>query len=94
MCRPCVLYAVWQRSEITRLGALELQLQLVCNQRDKLTIRGFSLGIGYGVAEKSLECIQVTAVPGYFDGVADGSFHTAGGGLEGLDESWILCVDK
>ena len=29
-----------------------------------------------------MQCIQVASVPGYFDGMADGPFHSAGCGLE------------
>ena len=41
-------------SKLRRLRALELQLQLVRNQGDELTIGGLALGIGHGVAEKVL----------------------------------------
>ena len=64
--------------------ALHLQLQAVCDEGDEFRIRGFSLGIADGIAEKSLQGIQITSVPGDFDGVTDGSLHTAGGGLECL----------
>ena len=70
------------QSEIGNLAGLELEGQFVCDKGDEFRIRGFSFGIADGIAEKSLQSIQITSVPGYFDGVADGSFHTAGGGLE------------
>ena len=66
------------------LGGLQLQLELVCNQGDEFRVRGFSLGIADGIAEKSLQSIQVASVPGDFDGMADGTLHPAGGGLECL----------
>ena len=66
------------------MGAFQLQLQFICNKRNKFGIRGFALGIADGVAEKSLQGIQVASVPGYFDGMADGTLHPAGGGLEGF----------
>ena len=72
------------QSEICHFRRLQLKLQFVCNKRNKFRIRGFSLGIADGIAEKSLQSIQIASVPGDFDGVADGSFHSAGGGLEGL----------
>ena len=59
-------------------------MELVCNKRNKFGIGGVSLGIADGIAEKSLQRIQVASVPGYFDGVSDGTFHPAGRGLEGL----------
>ena len=70
------------QSEIGNLAGLQLKLQFVCDQGNEFGIRGFSLGIADSIAEKSLQRIQVTTVPCHFDGVADGSFHTAGGGLE------------
>ena len=53
---------------------------------DKFGIRGFSLGIADGIAEKSLKCVQIAPVPGHFNGMADGTLHTAGGGLKGLGD--------
>ena len=70
------------QSEIGNFRRLQLKLQFVCNQRNKFGIRGFSLGIADGIAEKSLQSIQVTSVPGHFDGVADSPLHSAWGGLE------------
>ena len=59
-------------------------MKLIGNQRDKFGIRGFSLGVADGIAEESLQSIQIPSVPGHFDGMADGSLHPAGGGQEGL----------
>ena len=70
------------QSEIGNLRRLQLKLQFVSDKRNKLGIRGFSLGIGNRVAEEPLEGIQITPVPGHFDGVPDCPFHSAGGGLE------------
>ena len=70
------------QSEIGNLAGLQLKLQFVSDKGNKLRIRGFSLGIADRIPEKSLQGIQITPVPGHFDGMADGSFHTAGGGLE------------
>ena len=70
--------------EICHFAGFQLKLQFVRNQRNKFGIRGFSLGIADGIAEKSLQSIQIASVPGYFDGVADGPLHSAGCGLEGL----------
>ena len=72
------------KSEIGHLRRFQLKRKLVSDKRNKFGIRRFSLGIADGIAEEALEGIQVTSVPGYFDGMADGSFHTAGCGLEGL----------
>ena len=71
-------------SKLRRLGTLELQLQLVRNQGDELRIGGLAFGVGYGVAEEPLQGIQITPIPGYLDGVADGPLDSTGGGLEGL----------
>ena len=71
-------------SEIGNLAGLQLKLQFVSDQGDKIRIRRLSLGIADGVAEKSLQRIQVASVPGHFDGVADGSLHSGRGGLESL----------
>lgn len=57
-------------------------MELVRDQGDKLGIRGFSLGVGHRIAEESLEGIQIASIPCNLNGMADGSFHPAGGGLE------------
>ena len=72
------------QSELGRLGTLELKLELVRNQGDELRIGGLSLGVADGVAEESLQGVQIPPVPGNLDGVADGSFHPAGCGAEVL----------
>ena len=59
-----------------------MKLQFISDKRNKFGIRGFSLGIADGIAEKSLQSVQIPSVPGYFDGVPDGPLHTAGCGLE------------
>ena len=56
--------------------------KLVSYQGNEFRIGRFSLGIADGIAEKSLQGIQVASVPGHFDGVADSTLDTAGGGLE------------
>ena len=70
------------QSEIGNLRRLQLKLQFVSDQGDKFGIRGFSLGIADGIAEKSLQSVQIPSVPGDFDGMSDGTLHAAGGGLE------------
>ena len=42
------------QSEISHFRRLQLKLELISNQRNKLRIRGFSLGIADGVAEEAL----------------------------------------
>ena len=69
-------------SEIGNLAGLQLKLQFVSDQRNKLRVRGFSLGIADGIAEKSLQSIQIAPIPGHFDGMADGPLHAARCGLE------------
>ena len=61
-----------------------MQGKFICNKRNKFGISRFSLGIADGVSEEPLEGIQVTSVPGHFDGVSYCTLHPAGGGLEGL----------
>ena len=72
------------QSEIGDLGRLQLKLELVSNQRNEFRIRGFSLGIGNRVPKEPLKRIQITSIPGDFDGVADGPLHSGRRGLEGL----------
>ena len=74
------------QSEIGNFRRLQLKLQFVSDQGNEFGIRGFSLGIADSIAEKSLQRIQVATIPGHFDGVTDCTFHTAGGGLEGLGD--------
>ena len=71
-------------SKARHFRRLQLKLQLVRDKGDEFGIRGFSLGIADGIAEKSLQSIQVASVPGNFDGMTDGSFDSAGRGLECL----------
>ena len=66
------------------LALLLLQDQSVTNHGDEFRISGLTLGIADRVAEEPLQSIQVAPIPRHFDGVADGTLHTAGGGLEGL----------
>ena len=68
--------------EIGYFGRLQLQLELVCDQGNKLRIRGFSLGIADRIPKEALQGIQIPSVPGYFDGMSDGTLHPAWGGLE------------
>ena len=70
--------------EIRHFATLQLQLELVCDQGDEFRICGFSLGIAHCVSKEPLQGIQIASVPGYFDGVTDGTLHSRGCGLEGL----------
>ena len=70
--------------EICHFAGLQLKLQFVSDKGDKFRIRGFSLGIADGIAEKSLQSVQIASVPCHFDGMADSTFHSGWGGLEGL----------
>ena len=72
------------RSEICYFRRLQLKLQFVSDKGDELAIRGFSLGIADGIAEKSLKGIQIAPIPGHFDGMPDSTLHAARRGLEGL----------
>ena len=71
-------------SEIRNLRRLQLKLQFVSNKGNKFGICGLALGIGNCVPKEPLKGIQVASVPGDFDGVADGTFHSGRRGLEGL----------
>ena len=68
--------------EICHFAGLQLKLQFVSDKGDEFGIRGFSLGIADGIAEKSLQSVQIASVPGHFDGMADGTLHSGRGGLE------------
>ena len=46
-------------SELRRVRALELELQLVCDEGDELRIGGLALGVGHGVAEEALQGVQM-----------------------------------
>ena len=59
-----------------------LELQSVSDHCDEFRIGGFSLGITHREPKVLLQGVQVAAIPGHFNGVADGSFHPAGGGAE------------
>ena len=43
----------------------------VCNHGDELRIRGLALDIRHRVAEVLLQHLNIAAVPGHLDGVAD-----------------------
>ena len=44
---------------------------MVCDHRDEFRIRGLALDIAHRVAEVFLQHLDVAAVPGDLDGVAD-----------------------
>ena len=69
-----------------RLGTLELKLELVRNQGDELRIGGLALGVAYGVAKELLQGVQISPIPGYLDGVADGPLHSTWRGAEGFGD--------
>ena len=68
--------------EVRYFRRFQLKLQFVSDQGDEFRIRGFSLGIADGIAEKSLQSVQIPSVPGYFDGMADSTLHSGRCGLE------------
>ena len=72
------------QSELGCLGALELKLELVRDEGDELRIGGIALGVGHGVAEEPLEGVQITTIPGYLDGVANGPLYSGRSCLEGF----------
>ena len=72
------------QSVLCRLGGFELELELVRDESDELRIGGLAFGVADGVAEESLQGVQIPSVPGDLDGVTDGPFHPGRGGLEGF----------
>ena len=60
---------------------LHLEAQAVCDHGDEFTIGGLALGGVDGIAEVLLQRLQIAAVPGHLDGVADiaGRFRPANG---------------
>ena len=86
---PQPLPFLWERavdfhSILRRLGALELQLEPVRDQGNKLTVRGLALGVRYRVAKEALQGVEIAPVPGYLDSVANGPLYPGRGGLEGF----------
>ena len=61
-----------------------MQRKLVSDQGNEFGIGGLTLGVADCVSKEALQGIQIASVPSYFDSVADGSFYSAGGGLEGF----------
>lgn len=59
-------------------------MQLVRNEGDELRIGGLALGVTHCVTEEALQGVQIAPIPGDFDGVADGPFHSGWGGAEGF----------
>ena len=70
------------QSVLRRVRALELELQLVCDQGDELRIGGLALGVGHGVAEEALQGVQIPPIPCHLDGMADGALDSRRRGLE------------
>lgn len=74
------------QSEIANLGRLQLKLQFVSDKRDELRIGGFTFRIGNRISKEPLEGIQITAIPCYFNGMANGTLHTGRRSLECLGD--------
>ena len=72
--------------EMGGIRTLELELELVRNEGNELRIGGFSFGVADGVAEESLQGVQISPIPCYLDGVADGLLHPVGHGQKCLDD--------
>ena len=66
-----------------------MKLELISDQSDELRIGGFSLGVGNGIAEESLERIQIATIPCHLDSMADGSFHSGRRSLECFRHLWV-----
>ena len=63
-----------------QLAALELQLQLIGNERNKLAVGRLALGVGNGVSKKLLQSFQIPTIPRKLDGMADGALNARGRG--------------
>ena len=72
---------IWGRLALA-LAALEHQP--VCDHGDELGVGGLALGAVDGVAEITLQRFQIAPVPCHLDGVADGTLHAGGRGMEPL----------
>ena len=70
------------QSEIGNLGRLQLKLQFVSDKRNKFRIGRLSFCIADGIAEEALKGIQITTIPGDFDGMPNSTLHSAWGSLE------------
>ena len=66
-----VFYGPLRAILLPRRHLLSAERQIVRDHRDALTVRGFSLHVAHGVAEDTLERLDVSPVPGDLDGVAD-----------------------
>src|SRR5699024_9702118 len=69
--------------------ALELELEIVRDHGDEFRVGRFAAGVADGVAEEGVEHIDISAVPGDLDGVADGALDPAGGGVVHLGDGGI-----
>ena len=65
-------------------SVLAAQGKAVGYHGDEFTIGGLALDAADGVAEELLQHLHIATVPGYLNGVADGTLHTGGGGVEAL----------
>ena len=77
---------VASQSEIGNLRRLQLKLQFVSDQGNKFGIGGLAFRIADRISKETLEGIQVTSVPGHFDGMTNGTLHTGRGRLECLGD--------
>ena len=80
-------------SEIGNLAGLQLQLELIGNQRNKFGIRRLALRIADSIPKKSLQSIQITSVPSDFDGVADSLLDARQCGRECFDQLRTLGIE-
>ena len=102
--RPLVGIGIWGRRaangrpygeklEIRNLAGLQLKLQFVRNQGDEFGIRRFTFRIADGIAEEPLKGIQIPSVPGRFEGMPDGLFHSVRGGLNCFHHQGHFCAE-
>lgn len=65
------------------------QPQLIRNHGDKLRISRLASGIMNGVPKVRIEHIYIASVPCHLNGMADGTFHSGGGGLISLGNGGV-----
>ena len=66
--------------------------EIICDHRDKLTVRGLAAVVLHGIAEVGIESVNVASVPRDLNGVADSPLNAACGGLVFLENyrTWKL----
>ena len=64
-----------------------LQTEFITKHGDEFPIGGLIFLGGHLAAKGLVQGVDAAAAPGYLDGVADGTLHLAGGGVEALADA-------